>query len=210
MKDLATVKVAVAFSRNLKDFAERSACYHLLCHCRREWSFCFEKMDVNARSSHSNEKKSIDYSASANERNMSMEKNADTSVFVNHGKSLLILFTVNSIKHLFLRQYWEFSRFPNITTESLSLATLSLYCHLLTGVCSSLEYRHNCIERVQNVVGVNCSLAECNPNITNWITLAPLSATIIMKIAVSRCLSTKKLMRADLYLFYNYFWKVQW
>ncbi|GAY54516.1 hypothetical protein CUMW_157270, partial [Citrus unshiu] len=52
----------------------------------REWSFCFEKMDVNARSSHSNEKKSIDYSASANERNMSMEKNADTSVFVNHAE----------------------------------------------------------------------------------------------------------------------------
>lgn len=182
MKDLATVKVAISFSRNLKDLAERSACYHLLCHCRREWSFCFEKMDVNARSSHSNEKKSIDYSASANERNMSMEKNADTSVFVNHGKSLLILFTVNSIKHLFLRQYWEFSRFPNITTESLSLATLSIYCHLLTGVCSSLEYRHNCIERVQNVVGVNCSLAECNPNITNWITLAPLSATTSWKL----------------------------
>lgn len=105
LKDLATVKVAISFSRKLKDLAERSACYHLLCHCRREWSFCFEKMDVNARSSHSNEKKSIDYSASANERNMSMEKNADTSVFVNHGKSLLILFTVNSIQHLFLRQY---------------------------------------------------------------------------------------------------------
>ncbi|GAY54513.1 hypothetical protein CUMW_157260, partial [Citrus unshiu] len=82
LKDLATVKVAISFSRKLKDLAERSACYHLL----REWSFCFEKMDVNARSSHSNEKKSIDYSASANERNMSMEKNADTSVFVNHAE----------------------------------------------------------------------------------------------------------------------------
>lgn len=86
LKDLATVKVAISFCRNLKDLAERSACYHLVCHCRREWSFCFEKMDVNARSSQSNEKKSIDYSASTNERNMSMEKNADTSVFVNHAE----------------------------------------------------------------------------------------------------------------------------
>lgn len=78
--------MAISFNRKLKDLAERSACHHLLCHCGREWSFCFEKMEVNARSSHSNEKKSVDYSASANERNMSMEKNVDTSVFVNHGE----------------------------------------------------------------------------------------------------------------------------
>lgn len=69
---------------------------------QRECSFSFEKMEVNDRNSRSNEKKPMDYSASANVKNVPMEKNVGASVFVNHGKSLLIVFTCNLIKHLLL------------------------------------------------------------------------------------------------------------
>lgn len=87
---LAVFHETMSVNRTLGGLLERNSCQQSLCHCRMEWSFNSETMELNTGGFCCNGKQPSGHSTSTDKEKQPLEKDLSTSIFVNHGKSLAL------------------------------------------------------------------------------------------------------------------------
>ncbi|KAG2729772.1 hypothetical protein I3760_01G265600 [Carya illinoinensis] len=75
----------MSVNRTLGGLLERNSCQQSLCHCRMEWSFNSETMELNTGGFCCNGKQPSGHSTSTDKEKQPLEKDLSTSIFVNHG-----------------------------------------------------------------------------------------------------------------------------
>ncbi|KAG2729774.1 hypothetical protein I3760_01G265600 [Carya illinoinensis] len=74
----------MSVNRTLGGLLERNSCQQSLCHCRMEWSFNSETMELNTGGFCCNGKQPSGHSTSTDKEKQPLEKDLSTSIFVNH------------------------------------------------------------------------------------------------------------------------------